>query len=277
MLYTLKDGTQVESIPIGRSTMKIGQVSPDGMLTICDRGPNNPGNTCSRAICRCICGNYTILTMNAFNNGSTKSCGCYSKSIHKEMCAELGKKPNKGKDYTNEYNPFYIFIKNLNKKNDDTSFIWEIECRKCGKRYEEVPSQLISATRNRGNNPCPCWRDNSKGPLKIVDILSKNSITYEREYTFDDCLSPKGKKLKFDFFLPDYDILIEYDGEQHFLPQSFGDTKITGEDKLKQNQEYDDIKNQYCKKNNKKLIRIPYTRYKDMTLQDFLNESEYFI
>ena len=101
MLYTLKDGTQVESIPIGRSTMKIGQVSPDGMLTICDRGPNNPGNTCSRAICRCICGNYTILTMNAFNNGSTKSCGCYSKSIHKKMCAELGKKPNKGKDYTN--------------------------------------------------------------------------------------------------------------------------------------------------------------------------------
>lgn len=38
--YILKNGIEVEAIPIGRSSVKIGEISPEGMLTVCDRGPN---------------------------------------------------------------------------------------------------------------------------------------------------------------------------------------------------------------------------------------------
>lgn len=276
MKYILKDGTEVESIPIGRSTMKIGQVSPDGMLTICDRGPNKPGITCARAICKCICGNYTIVTMNAFNNGSTKSCGCYNKQIHKEICAEVGKQSKKGKDYTLVENPFYRFCKRLDEKGVDNCFLWEIECKNCGRHYKESPSQLVSYKRNRGNNPCKCWKNISKGNLKIANILQQEEIPFIEEYSFSDCLSPKGNPMKFDFYV-DNKYLIEYDGIQHTQAQSFGDTKHTAEEKFLLTQEYDEIKNKYCQEHQIPLIRIPYTYYNNIQLKDLLLDSTSFI
>ncbi len=86
------------------------------------------------------------------------------------------------------------------------------------------------------------------------------NINFIQEYTFNTCLSPKDRLLKFDFYLTDYDILIEYDGEQHFENNGlFG--AFNTEEKLKKQKEYDTIKNNWCKNNNKKLIRISYKDY----------------
>jgi very-short-patch-repair endonuclease len=75
--------------------------------------------------------------------------------------------------------------------------------------------------------------------------------------TFDDCLSTKNWKLKFDFYLPEQSICIEYDGLQHFKPiDYFGGVKSFNE--LKQR---DSIKDKYCLENNIKLIRIPFDKY----------------
>ena len=60
--------------------------------------------------------------------------------------------------------------------------------------------------------------------------------------------------MPFDFYLPDYNICIEYDGEEHFQPVEF----FGGEEKFQRRIENDEIKNNYCKNNNIKLIRIPY-------------------
>jgi hypothetical protein len=38
--YTLKDGREIEAIPIGKSSVKIGEVNAKGTLTVCDRAPN---------------------------------------------------------------------------------------------------------------------------------------------------------------------------------------------------------------------------------------------
>lgn len=95
------------------------------------------------------------------------------------------------------------------------------------------------------------------GEKEVGNILSKHNIKYIIQYRFEDCRCKI--PLPFDFYLPDYNILIEYDGEQHFRPVSFGginDDKSL--DKFIITKIHDTIKNIYAKNNNIKLIRIPY-------------------
>jgi hypothetical protein len=97
----------------------------------------------------------------------------------------------------------------------------------------------------------------SKGENIISNYLDNKSIKYTMQKTFDDCLSTKNWKLKFDFYLPEQSICIEYDGLQHFKPiDYFGGVKSFNE--LKQR---DSIKDKYCLENNIKLIRIPFDKY----------------
>lgn len=58
-IYTLKDGSQIESINIGRAkTIILGEKR--NRLTICDRAPNTKSKK-ARVICKCDCGNYTVI------------------------------------------------------------------------------------------------------------------------------------------------------------------------------------------------------------------------
>lgn len=103
----------------------------------------------------------------------------------------------------------------------------------------------------------------SLGELKINNFLLNNSIKFKRQYSFKDC---KYKKiLKFDFAIyDDFEqllFLIEYQGEQHYNVINFcGDIeiskKIFEEGIIK-----DEIKREYCIKNNIKLVEIPYWEY----------------
>lgn len=78
---------------------------------------------------------------------------------------------------------------------------------------------------------------------------------------FPDCrdINP----LPFDFYLPNKNILIEFDGEQHFKEKHFfsrSGTLGTQFDSLTSYIQYHDtIKTKYCKIHNIPLIRIPYT------------------
>ena len=88
-------------------------------------------------------------------------------------------------------------------------------------------------------------------------MLDEKNITYVFQKTFNDCRNKMNKKLKFDFYLPNQNILIEYDGKHHFKPiEYFGG--IISYEKLV---EYDKIKNQYAELNKIKLIRISYIKY----------------
>ena len=75
--------------------------------------------------------------------------------------------------------------------------------------------------------------------------------------------------LPFDFYLPQYNLIIEYDGEQHFKPISvFG-----GEDAFWTTVTHDAIKNQYCEDNDIDLLRIPYWEFDNIEklIKDKLN------
>lgn len=274
MEYKLKDGTTVSPIPLGKVSFSVGDINESGYLTIVGRAPNLIPSQ-SRVICHCKCGNYTVITYGAFKRGSTKSCGCYAIELHKKLMSEIGKKP-KSKDYSNEDNLFYDFVRPLNVYKN-RSRVWEIKCKACGRIYQEIPAMLVSETRRRGNNPCECWQKVSKGIKKIEGILTKENHSFSQEYKFTDCLSSKGNSMKFDFWV-DNSCLIEYDGEQHFIETTWhGNENLNSKDRLIEQQEYDAIKNEWCLKNRIPLIRIPYTHYKDITIEDLVPETSNFL
>jgi very-short-patch-repair endonuclease len=69
---------------------------------------------------------------------------------------------------------------------------------------------------------------------------------------------------RFDFYLPDINTCIEYDGKQHF---NFVGTWYQTKEEFERAIQRDKEKTEYCIKNNIKLIRIPYYDY------DKLNEE----
>lgn len=263
-IYTLKDGTQVESIDIGKAkSIIIGEKK--NRLTVCDRAPNTKSKK-ARVICLCECGKYTVINHQDFKEEKVKSCGCFSTEQKIERCKKTAV------DYSSperNINPFYEYLEPTDMRyGNNKEIIWKIKCRKCGKEYNGAPNELISEKRTHGMNPCRCWQKHSMGVWKIIHILEQNNINYQLEKTFDSCLSSKGHKLYFDFYLPDYNILIEYDGQQHFQV-AFGQD----EQKLLLQQENDKIKDDWCLKNNIPLIRISY-KQKNITINDLLKGDQ---
>lgn len=111
-------------------------------------------------------------------------------------------------------------------------------------------------------NPLLMWRKTdglpSKGEELINEILQANQIFFEREYSFDDCRNVY--PLSFDFYLPSENILIEYDGEQHFRPARFGGISKEEASTIFESTKFrDKIKTEYAKKRGILLIRISYT------------------
>lgn len=101
---------------------------------------------------------------------------------------------------------------------------------------------------------CPHCRE-SKGERDIANFLEKNKILFKRQHVFNKCVNPKTKRnLRFDFYLPDYNMCIEYDGEQHFKPKK----RFGGENGYNLTIYRDSIKNEFCKNNKIKLMRIKF-------------------
>ena len=82
-----------------------------------------------------------------------------------------------------------------------------------------------------------------------------------------------GYNAKFDFYVEDK-YLIEYDGETHYQYNLHG---WHNEEQLDRQQERDAIKTQWCKDNNIPLIRIPYTRLKELQIEDLLLETSQYV
>ena len=114
---------------------------------------------------------------------------------------------------------------------------------------------------------CPiCYYKKSHGEILIYKFLCEFNYEFQKEFIFPDL-----PNLRFDFFLPQYNIVIEFDGEQHYHPIDF----FGGEKEFYKLKERDKIKNQYCLSNNLSLFRIPYTEVDSITniLQEILEEK----
>jgi very-short-patch-repair endonuclease len=146
------------------------------------------------------------------------------------------------------------FIKRANFKHNNTYDYSKVEykgglipvdiiCNKHG-IFSQLPENHMAGS------GCP-YCNESKGEKDIERFLIRSEIKYKRQKTFSGCIGIGGRKLPFDFYLPEYNICIEYDGQQHFIP-------VFGEEKFKRLKINDKIKDEYCKKNGINLLRISY-------------------
>lgn len=113
-----------------------------------------------------------------------------------------------------------------------------------------------------------CGCQNSLGENIIKKYLTSKNIKYISQKTFPDCKNRQ--KLRFDFYI-DNKFLLEFDGEQHFKYY-----RAFGKDHLERNKLHDKIKNEYCLKNNIKLIRISYKEIKkiEVILDEYIKNFD---
>jgi predicted Zn-ribbon and HTH transcriptional regulator len=127
----------------------------------------------------------------------------------------------------------------------------------CSYEWEVFPYGFV----NQGTR-CPnCVF--SRGEKRIKEFLNNLDLEFKIGYRFEGCKNKR--ELPFDFYIADK-LLIEFDGEGHFMPFRFSKNTIAMTNKLKESQRNDLIKNQFCIKNRIPLIRIPYWETKNIEL-----------
>ena len=151
------------------------------------------------------------------------------------------------------------FIKEVNEKNQDHyELVGEYKDQttkvlirhSCGFVWNARPADLVDGRKHT----CPrCQRQYSYGIRIISNFLQSKGIVFEREKLL------KNTRLRFDIFLPSFNMAIEYQGKQHYFPISY----FGGEENFKKQQDRDNRKRQFCKENNIILLEIPYTLKKE--------------
>lgn len=133
----------------------------------------------------------------------------------------------------------------------------EIICKKCGYSFWQTPANHL--------NKKGCPRCNtSKGEIATEKYLKDHEIKYETQKYFKECKYKK--ELPFDFYLPEHKICIEYQGQQHYTAvERWGGEKSLELQKLR-----DQIKRDYCKEHNIKLIEIKYNENIEKRLESEL-------
>lgn len=239
-----------------------------GFLTVLERDYNyaKEHNITSGVYwkCKCICNNITTVRASALKNNDTTSCGCkkFETIRSKQMNNITGQHFGK----LLAIKPDFDYAKRTGIKNSGNTIYWECLCD-CGQVCIKSYNDLV---RGKAIN-CPNCTVKSKGENQIKTILIENNIpfVYNKEY-FKDLLGDKGL-LRYDFILLDNNIpyrLIEFDGLQHY--QSIG--YFGGQERFQLQKKYDNIKNEYAKKHNIPLVRIPYTE-KNITLDILLGDK----
>ena len=209
--------------------------------------------------CKCDCGNEYEVASTYLLRGHTQSCGCLHQEVSEQQIHNL---------VGQQFGKLTVLPYKPERVNNHT--IWICQCE-CGNICKVTASALV-----RGQTQsCGCLTG-SIGEEQISKILRENNIKFERQKTFENCIFKNTNALaKFDFYLPDYNCLIEYDGIQHYEPRRFGGCSIEqAKQKFEETKEHDEYKNNWCKENNITLIRIPYTKKNKITIDELLPKKE---
>lgn len=148
--------------------------------------------------------------------------------------------------------PLSVFLNDLeNKYGNEYKLLGEYKTAQTPTLFEHTPCGFKWMCRPNDvlrKGPCPRC-NSSRGERKIERFLIKNQINYESQKRFTDL-----KGLSYDFYLKDYNILIEFQGEQHYMPiRHFG-----GEEKFQYQLKNDKKKREYAKNNQYTLLEIRY-------------------
>jgi very-short-patch-repair endonuclease len=202
----------------------------------------------SRKKIKIIClkhGEFTQTVDRHLSGCGCRKCGFLIQKSTTEEFIEKAKKIHSNKyDYS-----LVDYVQNKKKI--------KIICKKHG-IFNQKPNSHLNGS------GCPTCNE-SKGEKIIARYLDNYNVNYIRQYKFNNC---KNKRcLPFDFYLPNNNICVEFDGGQHNkIINYFG-----GENGFKLRRINDEIKNNFTKDNKIKLIRIKYNQIKN--IENILNEE----
>lgn len=209
-----------------------------GMLIINEMLYNMNGDNITYVSCSCDCGKAKHITsLASLRTGNTKSCGC----VHNP-------------DLTGKKFGRLTVIRQVHSSTPQRKWLCQCEC---GSKVELVSHLILSGH----TQSCGCLRSekNSRGEMFIRKALDKFNVQYIPEHSFNDCFGINGGHLRFDFYLPKHNIVIEFDGKQHFHPIEYWG----GNQAFEIRKQNDNIKSIYCKEKHILLLRLPYTKSKD--------------
>jgi len=131
-----------------------------------------------------------------------------------------------------------------------------ITCREHGD-FQQLPGNHLAG---KGCSKCRL----SSGEREISRYLTELGIQFEEQKRYNDCRNIL--PLPFDFYIPEYNALIEFDGIQHSEPRE----RFGGEDGFAKTVINDGIKNRYAAANNIKLLRIRYDANVETAIDTFI-------
>lgn len=209
-------------------------------------------------LCQCKCGNYITVPSNNLLSKHTTSCGCYKNYRTSQV---------RGIDLKGKKIGMLTVLELDEEKTQQSRYrYWKCKCD-CGNIISKQSAILLS---NRVYS-CGCLTE-SVGAHNIQKVLIENNIDFEKEKTFSNFVYEDTKRRpRYDFYLPKYNRLIEFDGEQHYK-----ETNSFFEETLETVQQRDQIKSNYAKNQGYSLVRIPYWEKSNITL-DMILGDEYLI
>ena len=199
--------------------------------------------------CECVCG--TIKDVNIYNliNNKTKDCGCGRKS----NLAKAKRKHTVESLKNRKFGKLTVIAEAERDKYGKIKYLCKCDC---GNNIIVLGRSLLQGS----TNSCGCIH--SLNNARINSFI--NSLNYET-------IQEKSIKLanqivlRFDVYVPELNLAIEYDGEQHYIPIDFaGKGQEWAKTQLKRTQELDQLKNAYCKFHNIHLLRISYHEKDDI-------------
>jgi len=129
--------------------------------------------------------------------------------------------------------------------------------------FEQFPRRHL-----QGGRCTECWQEetDSRGVMIIKQILREYNIKFDIEVTFNGLVGDYNYPLFFDFYLSEHNLLIEFDGEQHFRLIRHWDTPK----RFEMRQKYDQYKNEFAIANNIELLRITYKNRSAKKIKDII-------
>lgn len=210
-------------------------------------GPKRSDGRRQYWLCQCDCGTVKEVRQDNLKSGLSTGCGCARSYKQSQRLT---------KDLSNQkFGQLTVLYQSPDSSlYSDNYAHWICQCS-CGKLTDVASHNLVSGR----TQSCGCGiGQHSIGEENIATILKENNISFVRQYSF-----PAIKQYKYDFYLPEFNRLIEFDGKQHYEPIPF----FGGQEEFEKQQRNDCIKNEYAFQQGIDLVRIPYTERDNISLE----------